>query len=412
MMKRFIIGLLAGALILVTGFFMVIGVLGATFAGACLSSDASQLVGKDNQAKIYNFWIRNGFSPAQAAGITASIQHESGYSPFRQETTYSWPHGGYGIAQFTGGQRRAVTEYMATNIGSDFSAYYIASYGGAVSAENGFVPEGVPLEVNDKFLSAQLGYLQEYISSFKPSSINIRVSRFEAFTGLSVPRDATLGEYLLSLGSAEDAAKAWTFLYEYPGNINSTASARAESAAALFTRISGSNAGDGDDAGFLRGSCGVGSVVAPVDGEHLIVTSGAAIRTRSSGLTRMHEGIDIIGGETIVAAMDGTVIIARNNYGGYGTTVKIDHGNGTYTLYGHMVEDSLTVKVGDSVKAGQPLGTMGNTGDSEGVHLHFQVWIEDKLVNPFPFLTEQGVELTWQDGAYPINTQPGPLYDR
>lgn len=105
--------------------------------------------------------------------------------------------------------------------------------------------------------------------------------------------------------------------------------------------------------------------------------------------------------------MGGKVIVAGVS-GGLGWTVKIDHGNGTYTAYGHMVAGSLKVVVGETVSAGQALGTMGNTGDSEGVHLHFQVWVNNELVNPYAFLTEQGIQLEWSPGAYPVNTKPGP----
>ena len=396
------------ALVCIVGFFVMVGVFGATFAATCISSGEAQLRGDTNQEKIYNFWIQNEFSPAQAAGITASIQHESGYSPFRQEMSASWPGGGYGIAQFTGGQRQAVTEYMSSKLGDEFTLYYKNQYGGAVSASNGFMPEGMDENVNDKFLSSQLQYLLEYTSSFKPSSIRLRTSGFEAMTGVSVPRDATLAEFLRTIPSSEDTAIAWTFLYEFPGNINATARARANTA----TEVQAALASLEND-GTLDGSCGGGDIVAPVAAENLIVTSGSEVRSRvnNSGVyvTRAHEGIDIIGGSDIVAMMEGTVIVARNGYGGYGTAVKIDHGNGTFTLYGHMVYGSLDVQEGQHVNAGQRLGTMGTTGDSDGVHLHFQLWIEDTLYNPYPFLVDHGVKLEWQDGAYPRNEKPGPI---
>ena len=405
-MKKFIYGLLAFALVCVTGTFIVIGVLGGNFASMCLSSDAAQLEGKDNEEKIFNFWVKSGFSPAQAAGITANLKMESGYSPFRQEDAASWPAGGYGIAQFTGGQRAMATGHMIETLGPEFTTYYLPTYGGRVTAEKGYIPDGIAPEVNDRFLASQLVYLSEYMASFKPSSIPIRTRGFQALTGLEVPSDATLKEYILSLGSAGDVAKAWTFLYEYPGAINTAANRRAEVANDLLAKFSGGSNGEG---GPLQGVCGVGNVVAPTDGEGtLYVTSGFAMRTRSSGITRPHQGIDIVTGDTIRTIMSGTVTVARY-YGGYGYAVKIDHGNGTHSLYGHMVPGSLQVKEGDTVSAGQPLGTMGNSGDSEGVHLHFQVWVKDELVNPFPFLMDQGIPLEWTENASPINTKPGPL---
>jgi murein DD-endopeptidase MepM/ murein hydrolase activator NlpD len=151
----------------------------------------------------------------------------------------------------------------------------------------------------------------------------------------------------------------------------------------------------------------VGNVVAPIDSDRLVITSGFGSRLRK-GIVKTHYGIDIVGGSQIVAAMSGTAVVAQANYGAYGWAVKIDHGNGTYTLYGHMVAESLQVKVGDSVLAGDPLGTMGTTGDSDGVHLHFQLWIDNVAVNPYPFLIEHGIKLTWASYAYPVNTVPGP----
>lgn len=88
-----------------------------------------------------------------------------------------------------------------------------------------------------------------------------------------------------------------------------------------------------------------------------------------------HQAVDIAnaGNPAIVAAQGGTVIIAGWNGGGYGNYVVIDHGNGYQTLYGHMLNKSVSVKAGDRVSQGQRLGTMGSTGRSTGTHLHFEV---------------------------------------
>ncbi len=407
-MKKILMAILAFCLVCVTGTFMVIGVLGGAFASTCLSSDAAALHGANNRSMIYNYFTNVGLSPEQSVGITASLQHEGGFSPFRQEESRNWPTGGYGIAQFTGAQRAAVTSHMSELLGDDFSRYYNDSYGGAVSAANGFVPEGVPQEVNDKFLSAQLTYLSDYMSTFRPSNIRVRTAGFQALTGLVVPREATLGEYLRSLDSAEDVAIAWTFLYEYPANINSTALDRARSATQLSEEIVELA---GSEEGPLRGACGGGTIVSPVaDAEVLLVTSGAGWRTRYDGYVGLHGGIDLIGGRDVVAMSAGTVVFAEDFHDEYGSTaVKIDHGNGTYTQYDHLVRGSLEVEAGQNISAGQPLGTMGTSGKSTGIHLHFQLWINDELVNPYPFLVEHGVDLRWSPYAVPINTTPGPL---
>lgn len=86
-------------------------------------------------------------------------------------------------------------------------------------------------------------------------------------------------------------------------------------------------------------------------------------------------GVDIAApaGTPIYAAAGGTVIVSRVGgwNGGYGNYVVIEHGNGVQTLYAHMSADN--VSVGQSVSRGQAIGTVGNTGQSTGYHLHFEV---------------------------------------
>ncbi len=89
-----------------------------------------------------------------------------------------------------------------------------------------------------------------------------------------------------------------------------------------------------------------------------------------------HNGIDIAGpiGTPILAARGGTVILVRGGStwnGGYGNYVVVSHENGIQTLYAHM--NSITVSQGQHVTTGQQVGTLGNTGQSTGPHLHFEV---------------------------------------
>ncbi|HRH55479.1 MAG TPA: M23 family metallopeptidase, partial [Candidatus Paceibacterota bacterium] len=78
-------------------------------------------------------------------------------------------------------------------------------------------------------------------------------------------------------------------------------------------------------------------------------------------------------GTPIYAAAGGTVIVSRVGgwNGGYGNYVVIEHAGGVQTLYAHMATDS--VSVGETVSRGQNIGTVGNTGQSTGYHLHFEV---------------------------------------
>jgi len=83
------------------------------------------------------------------------------------------------------------------------------------------------------------------------------------------------------------------------------------------------------------------------------------------------------------AAAAGRVIFA-GAYGGYGNAVIIDHSGGMSTLYAHL--SSITVTYGEIVSAGQTIGLVGSTGLSTGPHLHFEVRIDGKPVDPVPYL--------------------------
>ncbi|MPZ22453.1 MAG: peptidoglycan DD-metalloendopeptidase family protein [Dehalococcoidia bacterium] len=92
------------------------------------------------------------------------------------------------------------------------------------------------------------------------------------------------------------------------------------------------------------------------------------------GVSSDHHGIDIglfcNPGATIVAAAAGTVVFAGWD-GGYGNSVVVDHGNGLFSRYAHL--SSISVSSGTSVGAGGALGISGNTGNSSGEHLHFEI---------------------------------------
>ncbi|MEI7512589.1 MAG: M23 family metallopeptidase [Candidatus Uhrbacteria bacterium] len=99
-----------------------------------------------------------------------------------------------------------------------------------------------------------------------------------------------------------------------------------------------------------------------------------------------HTGLDIDGDYTdpLYAAEDGVVEKAGWNSGGYGLMVLINHGNGNKTRYGHA--SKLFVKEGDTVKRGETIAMMGTTGRSTGTHLHFEVYINNKRVNPLAYI--------------------------
>lgn len=115
--------------------------------------------------------------------------------------------------------------------------------------------------------------------------------------------------------------------------------------------------------------------------------------TSSFGLRRdpftrrgaMHSGQDFGGAyrSTIRAAAPGRVVRA-GWWGGYGRAVVIDHGGGIRTRYAHL--SAISVSRGDHVDRGDQVGAMGSTGRSTGTHLHFEVRIDGRAVNPRPFL--------------------------
>jgi murein DD-endopeptidase MepM/ murein hydrolase activator NlpD len=97
-----------------------------------------------------------------------------------------------------------------------------------------------------------------------------------------------------------------------------------------------------------------------------------------------HLGIDIADGEggAVYAADSGVVTMAQGGYNyGYGNVIQIDHGNGYSTVYAHL--STIGVGVCESVGAGQWIGAAGNTGNSEGAHLHFEVRQNGGFINPW-----------------------------
>jgi len=105
-----------------------------------------------------------------------------------------------------------------------------------------------------------------------------------------------------------------------------------------------------------------------------------------------HNGIDIAApiGTPILAAADGTVI-ASGPAAGYGLWVRIDHGGGVITTYGHNNRNLVTV--GQVVHAGQPIAEVGNRGQSTGPHLHFAVQVNGHYVDPLGFYTAKGLRV-------------------
>lgn len=107
-----------------------------------------------------------------------------------------------------------------------------------------------------------------------------------------------------------------------------------------------------------------------------------------------HHGVDLADscGTAIFAACSGTVVYAGYN-GGLGNYIKIDHGDGTGSGYGHIRPGGIFVSYGQQVSSGQLIASEGSTGNSTGCHLHFETYINDFPVNPVPFMAARGVSV-------------------
>ncbi len=108
-------------------------------------------------------------------------------------------------------------------------------------------------------------------------------------------------------------------------------------------------------------------------------------------ITRPHNGIDIAApvGEPILAPAKGRVIFSGNRTGGYGLTVEIDHGYGYVTRFAHA--SRLLVRNGETVERGQVIAEVGATGLVSGPHLHYEVEVNGRAVDPLNFIIADAV---------------------
>ncbi|RBY95416.1 M23 family peptidase [Blastococcus sp. TF02-8] len=148
----------------------------------------------------------------------------------------------------------------------------------------------------------------------------------------------------------------------------------------------------------------------------LPVPAGSWIRPTADTVTSgygprggtLHAGVDIAGPRNtpVYAAADGTVLRAEctSDYcdrdgslslAGYGNLVELDHGDGVTTRYGHL--SAYTVTAGQPVAVGTLVGFQGSTGNSTGVHLHFEVRQDGTPLDPVPWLADRGVDLHASD---------------
>ena len=99
---------------------------------------------------------------------------------------------------------------------------------------------------------------------------------------------------------------------------------------------------------------------------------------------KKHSGLDLVAkmGKTVYASADGKVV--TNDYEtSYGVRVVLKHANEVKTLYGHLLLSK--VRLNQYVKAGQIIGYVGSSGQTTGPHLHYEIWVRSKKINPIAF---------------------------
>lgn len=173
---------------------------------------------------------------------------------------------------------------------------------------------------------------------------------------LYVPDGATVGEPVITASAQAVASRSAATVNYRPTATKKTAS----------------------NTGSATVSANKGGWVLPIKGT---VTSEYGKRKSGS-----HHGIDLAApkGTTIKAAKSGTVLYSGWYNSIYGNAVIIDHGNGQKTLYGHC--SKTTAKEGAKVAAGEAIAKVGSTGRSTGPHVHFEIYIDGKTVNPRNYL--------------------------
>jgi murein DD-endopeptidase MepM/ murein hydrolase activator NlpD len=120
----------------------------------------------------------------------------------------------------------------------------------------------------------------------------------------------------------------------------------------------------------------------------------------------MHPGLDMAApiGTPVYATADGYVGRAERTFGGYGNLVQLEHGKGIETRYGHLSQ--ILVHQGQHVHRGDLIALMGSTGRSTGSHLHYEVRIDGRAVNPMPFLQTADYLTALQNRTAPTHDTP------
>lgn len=354
-------------------------------SSCCTAGDStdSSLSGSNNNAKALNFFISKGFSQHQSAGIVGNfIQESGGYNDGiidpqivegggRSKTVPppTGPQGqpGYGIAQWTFPTRKENLKKFADEKNKPVYS----------------------LELQLEFV------MHEMTEQLEKDLKKINGSNRDAI------EEAALLFHKVYEGSADNAA-------QIQERVDSGVKALEDNGGSVS---SGGGGGSGASSGECSGGgsgASTGQFIWPVDKQYGLTACWNEFRPYyNGGAGGGHSGLDIgaPAGAKVVAADGGTIDhLEDNGTAGYGKVIIIKHGDGKWTLYGHL--SAFSVKKGDKVDQGDQIGKVGNTGASRGEHLHFNVQdkaaeqgVAENTLNPLDFLPKDGRDLSTNKGT-------------
>ena len=202
--------------------------------------------------------------------------------------------------------------------------------------------------------------------------------------------DVAVTEYENFLAAEEAAAQevaAMVAAYQRQKEEEAAARAAAIARQNAQNAQNGGGGAEGDGGGGLNpgGAVGTGNLGWPVPCSTRITSRYGTRSDPFTGESRYHSGIDIgcPEGTPIIAAAGGTAVFVGEK-GGYGLLIVIQHSDGSFTIYAHNSKN--LVKEGAKVKQGEKIALAGQTGRATGPHLHFEIRLESKAVDPLEHL--------------------------
>ena len=133
------------------------------------------------------------------------------------------------------------------------------------------------------------------------------------------------------------------------------------------------------------------SHAAAADGCSGMLMPAVALKQVARGFTSGHSGVDLTApyGSPVRAAAAGKVVFA-GTYFGYGNMIDLQHDDGTVSRYAHLSRFGRDTRIGHVYAVGETMGSVGTSGHAHGAHLHFEIRIDGRAVDPKPFLALGG----------------------